>query len=277
MSQNEVVERKNRHLLWTARALLFPMKFPKQFWADAVSTTCFLINRMSSTVFADPHLSDPAQDLDLPIALPKDELVTAGAPVSNPELIVKILSGLGPEFREISAAIRARDTAISYEELFVKLLNFELFLRHEDAKKLPSTITAAVATPTKFNSNNRNNRRQTNNSQQWRQNSRPSTLPQWQSDSNPNGVTRCQLCNRIGHTANVCCSKSHNHFEAKANYAAGLIVDTNPWIVDSGATHHITTESHNLQPYHGNEDVSMGDGSANAEATGARSDQQWTV
>lgn len=27
-----------------------------------------------------------------------DELATAGAPVSNPELIVKILSGLGPEF-----------------------------------------------------------------------------------------------------------------------------------------------------------------------------------
>ena len=51
-----------------------------------------------------------------------DELATAGAPVSNPELIVKILSGLGPEFFEISAAIRARDTPISYEELFENLL-----------------------------------------------------------------------------------------------------------------------------------------------------------
>ncbi|XP_015164531.1 uncharacterized protein [Solanum tuberosum] len=175
-----------------------------------------------------------------------DKLDTAGAPVSNPELIVKRLSSLGPEFREISAAIRARDTAISYEELFEKLLDFELFLRHEDAKKLPSSITAAVATPTKFNSTNRNNHRQTNNSQQWRQNSRPSTPPQWQSNSNPNGVTRCQLCNRIGHTANVCRLKSHNHFEAKANYAVGFTADTNPWIVDSGATHRITIEPYNL-------------------------------
>ena len=48
--------------------------------------------------------------------------------------------------------------------------------------------------------------------------------------------------------------------KAKANYAAGLTTETNPWIVDSGATHHITTEPHNLQPYRGNEDVSMGDG-----------------
>jgi len=49
-SQNGVAERKNRHLLETARALLFQMKVPKQFWADAVSTACFLINRMPSTV-----------------------------------------------------------------------------------------------------------------------------------------------------------------------------------------------------------------------------------
>nr|XP_016492553.1 PREDICTED: uncharacterized protein LOC107812042 [Nicotiana tabacum] len=49
-SQNGVVERKNRHLLETARALLFQMKVPKQFSADAVSTACFLINRMPSSV-----------------------------------------------------------------------------------------------------------------------------------------------------------------------------------------------------------------------------------
>ncbi|KAH0712150.1 hypothetical protein KY289_008109 [Solanum tuberosum] len=67
------------------------------------------------------------------------------------------------------------------------------------------------------------------------------------------------LNNGIGHTANVCRSKSHNNFEAKANYAAGFTAATNPWIVDSGATNHITTEPHKLQPYHGNKDVSIGD------------------
>ena len=52
-SQNGVVERKNRHLPETARALLFQMKVPKQFWADAISTACFFINRMPSTVLND--------------------------------------------------------------------------------------------------------------------------------------------------------------------------------------------------------------------------------
>lgn len=50
--QNGVAERKNRHLLEVARALLFHMKVPKQFWADAVSIACFLINRMPSFVLA---------------------------------------------------------------------------------------------------------------------------------------------------------------------------------------------------------------------------------
>ena len=35
-SQNGVVERKNRHLLETARALLFQMHVPKHFWADGL-------------------------------------------------------------------------------------------------------------------------------------------------------------------------------------------------------------------------------------------------
>ena len=40
-SQNGVAERKNRHLLETVRALLFPMHVPKHFWVDAVFTACF--------------------------------------------------------------------------------------------------------------------------------------------------------------------------------------------------------------------------------------------
>ena len=47
---NGVAERKNRHLLETARALLFQMHVPKHFWVDVVSTARFLINQMSSSV-----------------------------------------------------------------------------------------------------------------------------------------------------------------------------------------------------------------------------------
>ena len=55
--RNGVVERKSRHLLEITRALLFQMHVSKHFWTDAVSTACFLINRMSSSVlnWATPY------------------------------------------------------------------------------------------------------------------------------------------------------------------------------------------------------------------------------
>ena len=68
------------------------------------------------------------------------------------------------------------------------------------------------------------------------------------------------MCQKLGHTADVCRSKSHNHFEAKANFASGLQSAQNSWVLDSGATHHVTTDPHNLEEYTGNEGISMGDG-----------------
>lgn len=50
--QNGVAERKNRHLLEVTCTSLFEMHVPKPFWADLILTTCYLINRMSSSVLS---------------------------------------------------------------------------------------------------------------------------------------------------------------------------------------------------------------------------------
>ena len=44
--QNGVVERKNRSLEELARTMLNEYDVPKYFWADAVSTACYVLNRM---------------------------------------------------------------------------------------------------------------------------------------------------------------------------------------------------------------------------------------
>lgn len=195
-------------------------------------------------------------------------LQLAGAPISNEELVIKILSGLGLEYREISAAIRARDTPITYEELFDKLSGHETFLKHEEQKNVATPITAQVNQRTTPQNNNQSFGPKP--SCKWCQSGMPfnslhlnknfiningfSPSP-WRPPSNSKPQIQCQLYGKFGHVENVCKSKSHNHFEAKTHYATRTMTNTNPWILDTGASHHITVDPQTLVKPH---DISMG-------------------
>nr|KYP46150.1 hypothetical protein KK1_032254 [Cajanus cajan] len=57
-----------------------------------------------------------------------DELSLVGHPVDDIDLVIATLNGLGPTFREFSASIRTRDSPLQFDELFDKLVDFEMFL-----------------------------------------------------------------------------------------------------------------------------------------------------
>ena len=48
--QNGIAERKNKHLLEVARAIMFYMHVPKYLWGEAILTASYLINRMPTKV-----------------------------------------------------------------------------------------------------------------------------------------------------------------------------------------------------------------------------------
>jgi hypothetical protein len=65
--QNGIAERKNRHILETARALLIGAHAPPRYWADAVTTSVHLLNRMPSKMLG---FQTPLQALAAYVPLP---------------------------------------------------------------------------------------------------------------------------------------------------------------------------------------------------------------
>ncbi|GKG50495.1 putative ribonuclease H-like domain-containing protein, partial [Tanacetum coccineum] len=54
--QNGVAERKNRTLIEATRTMLADSKLPTMFWTEAVSTACYVLNRVLVT---KPHNKTP--------------------------------------------------------------------------------------------------------------------------------------------------------------------------------------------------------------------------
>nr|GEV57382.1 ribonuclease H-like domain-containing protein [Tanacetum cinerariifolium] len=54
--QNGVAERNNRNLIEATRSMLADSKLPTMFWTEAVSTACYVLNRVSIT---NPHNKTP--------------------------------------------------------------------------------------------------------------------------------------------------------------------------------------------------------------------------
>ncbi|KAI9187194.1 hypothetical protein LWI28_025359 [Acer negundo] len=64
-----------------------------------------------------------------------DNLELIGHSVDDGATVIHTLNGLGPAYLPLASAIRTRDTPISFEELYDKLLDHESFLKRDESKK----------------------------------------------------------------------------------------------------------------------------------------------
>ncbi|KAH7848869.1 hypothetical protein Vadar_009466 [Vaccinium darrowii] len=197
-------------------------------------------------------------------------------------LLFTSLKGLGSEFKEISGAICARDTSISFEELHDKLVDYESILNKEDAQVLSPVISA---NSTHHTNNFNSSRRSPNNpnTSQYRSPNFQQGQPQSRHNHGSNSHNHrpstqsqghgykcgykgfCQLRDQQGHTAKRCPRaqplQSHNPV-AKCPTSARY--PSQNWLVDSAASHHVTADLINLSAhslYDGPDYIVISDGS----------------
>ncbi|KAI5313965.1 hypothetical protein L3X38_043141 [Prunus dulcis] len=147
-----------------------------------------------------------------------DELAIIDVPLSDDDLLLYILNGVGSEFKEITAVVRSRDTSISFENLHDKLVEHEAALTRADAPVTTPVITANVTQSSQRAPTNRgsrsNNYNHNRGSSSFRNNYRgssestsPSTTDNGRRSNNTTGTGYrgyCQWCGTQGHSAKRC-------------------------------------------------------------------------
>ncbi|KAK2978125.1 hypothetical protein RJ640_028679 [Escallonia rubra] len=233
-----------------------------------------------------------------------DDLALVDNPLSEDDLVLYILSGIGPEFKEIAAALRARDTPISFDELYDKLGDYELHLKKDD-----HTPSLSIATANYTHRHNRTSPQSQSPYGNTKTGRQPGYLPPRgntsllgrppnQQPSHNNGshtVSRqinqsrtptprsslyCRFCDRPGHATNECrklarflrendVQTMHSvhspQFTTPTTNATTFHRNTSsPWLFDTGASHHVTSDPATLlsySDYGGPDEIHISDGS----------------
>jgi hypothetical protein len=189
------------------------------------------------------------------IKLTADELAMIDHPVTDDDLTLYVLNGLGPDFREIVAPIRAREHPIRFEELHDLLIGHESYLRRLEQQTMQPLVSTT-------NFTQRRHFPAGNNGQHFYSKSRDNTKRSTYNSGFRKYKPKCQLCDQLGHTAKTC-SKS-NSSDFSTNCAASSKSKDSKWLVDSAASHNMTTNLSNLSirsEYDGTDKVVLGDGS----------------
>lgn len=209
-----------------------------------------------------------------------DQLALLGAAIEHEDLLDYITEGLSDDYKAIIEMVNGRDIPITTEELHEKLLLRENTLATTEENNNSSVPVTANTVQT-----------------------RPYQRPQYRGQSSPRGgyqgrgrgyLGKCQICGVQGHSARRCPQYSsapaqhqthyrpgapllqtpqwhspqqmaHPPWTPQAHYTAASASDmsVSPWLLDSGASHHITSDLNNLSlhaPYHGGDDVMIGNG-----------------
>ncbi|KAJ8647691.1 hypothetical protein MRB53_000714 [Persea americana] len=209
-----------------------------------------------------------------------DLLASLGKKQDPEDIIDVVLKGLDSSFQSVIDGVHARDTTIKFEELHEKLINKEL-----QNKLAAPPSTAPASAMTMHTKPNKNKQKAPYPPSNWSSPPPPSSA--WQSPPPYQPVSpqprpfkpfqgRCQWCRETGHVVGFCpiFRQTAPHLRppppvrppynpSPQPQAQHNIIQpsTQPWLVDSGASHHVTNDLQNLSlhyPYAGPDELIAG-------------------
>ena len=188
----------------------------KMLLSDRVVMGCVRMDGCSDTIKDQNNCTQSYRKTHTFIKALADEIALIDHPISDDDITLYILNGLGADFREIAAPIRARETSLTFEELHDMLVGHDSYLR-----RLESSTQQLIASANYSHHNRQHNgayggsyskasykpnghtRPQTYNKPppgSFKDNRRPSTPRYHQRRYQP----KCQFCDQMGHTAKSC-------------------------------------------------------------------------
>ena len=248
------------------------------------------------------RLDAPAGEYMNKVRVLADTMAAAGEPLSDDAVIDYMLTGLGPEFNPLAASMIRDNSDVSLSDFYSHVLSYESMIRAQQADAQVedwSSSANAVSRPGPFSNTGQsrpsngystgqgggggrppaggppqqgqvyNNYRPSDNSGGGQQN---------HGGGGRNGGNgrnrqrpRCQLCNIWGHVAGDCRNRYNPEFKtntqrsgnAASTSTAPSSTDTPPWLMDSGATDHLTSHLERLQfhdRYGGKDQVHVANG-----------------
>ena len=186
---------------------------------------------------------------------PISDLMAAGQAISDDELILHILGGLGPEFESIIVNLTSRES-LTLQEVQCLLQTYEMRLENLSASAMLDISKSTAANMFHkesqsvfsghcgFQYNNRGGNFNRGRVRSYSQTGSNRTPQQVGSDKTYQqfgsfGKPMCQICGKAGHIA----LKSESR---EAYVASPHTVQDEAWYLDSGATHHVTANGESL-------------------------------
>jgi hypothetical protein len=191
-----------------------------------------------------------------------DEMASAGAGLPDEELVSYILAGLDEDYNPVFTAIVARTDSVTPDDLYTQLLSFKQHLALQ-AKGSHGGAGSALAASRGHGGRSGGpghgpDRGRGSGGRGYASNGGRSSS----SSSRP----RCQVCHKIGHTANNFWHRFDEEYVPETRTAGSPTTsyDNDPnWYTNSGATDHITGELDKLtmhDRYNGNDQIHAANG-----------------